>query len=307
MAAVHPRADFWHEGGADAGAAPLSAAATVRSFLSAPDEELDYARAKLAFDRLIDPSADVTPQLAELDALTAEALRLAGPDPTDMNKLGALRHLLYEAGPWNGNRPFGYDHSDPLGQELRNKLLPVYLATRLGNCVSMPILFLILGDRLGLNLALVSAPLHIFVRYQGAEGPLINIDATSGGHPARDEWYLQHFPMSEKALANGLYMRSLSRREGVALIATTVVEHLMQERRFEEAIPVAEIILAHHPRESLTRVNLASAFGGLMRRDFEEKYPCPSLIPPHLRSRYLMLANRNRSTMEAAEALGWEP
>ena len=69
---------------------------------------------------------------------------------------------------------------------MRNKLISTYLATRRGNCVSMPILMLIIGERMGLDLALSTAPLHIFIRHREG-GREVNLEATSGGHPARTE------------------------------------------------------------------------------------------------------------------------
>ena len=119
---------------------------------------LDYGRAKLAFDQIIDPSLNVDATLAEIDrlALRASALVDAGASPA--TKLSALRRVFYESGDWNGGRPFSYDHADPMGQNVRNKLISTYLETRRGNCVSMPILFLIVGKRMGLNLALSTAP-----------------------------------------------------------------------------------------------------------------------------------------------------
>jgi hypothetical protein len=51
----------------------------------------------------------------------------------------------------------------------------------------------------------------------------------------------------------------------------------------------------------------ASAYGRLLHREFERKYPVPFLIPEHLRARRLHLMERNHSLFQAAEAMGWEP
>ena len=182
-----------------------------------------------------------------------------------------------------------------------------YLARRLGNCVSMPILFLILAEKLGVALRLASAPHHMFLRYLAPDGSAINIEATSGGHPARALWYRRNFPMSDRALASGLYMRTLSRREGLALMATTLLEHLLGARRYEEAIAVAKVILAHNPRDGQVMVAQASACAGLIRARFAGRYPMPILIPEPLRPHYWFLQQCNDALFAAAEALGWEP
>ncbi len=103
---------------------------------------------------------------------------------------------------------FAYDQQDPLGLVLKNRLVSTYVQTRKGNCVSMPILFLIVADRMGLNVHLSTAPLHLFVRYTDAQGVDRNLEATSGGHEARTDWYRQNLPMTDKAIASGIYMRT---------------------------------------------------------------------------------------------------
>ena len=74
---------------------------------------------------------------AKVDHLASAATRIAA-DGSYVDKLKAPRQVIYEAGTWNTNRPFVYDHDDPYGHDLRNKLLATYLDTRRGNCGSMP-------------------------------------------------------------------------------------------------------------------------------------------------------------------------
>lgn len=293
---------------AGANAQPSSdPAAVVRNVLSVPDDQLDYGRAKLAFDRIIDPSLNVEATLAEIERLASGASALAGDLPTPAVRLSALRRVIYESGDWNGGRPFDYDHADPLGRNVRNKLISTYLTTRRGNCVSMPVLLLIVGERMGLNLALSTAPLHMFLRFTDESGREINLEATSGGHPARALWYRQNLPMTDRAIESGLYMRTLTRREAVAHMASTVIDFLMTEGRFQGAIEVAEVILQHHPRDGYTMAKLGTAYAELMRVEYVERFPTPAMIPPVLRSRYAWLAGGNQRAFQAAESLGWEP
>lgn len=167
--------------------------------------------------------------------------------------------------------------------------------------------FLILAERLGLDVTLVQAPLHIFLRYRSPGGHIVNLEATSGGHPARDEWYRQNFPMTARALESGAYMRSLDRRESIAVMAMTVLEHLLGENCFDEAIGIARLIADRNPRDVHGLLAQGFAYGRLLQLEFEERYPVPYLVPEALRLRRLMLAERNNSLMAAAEALGWRP
>lgn len=288
------------EGSADAVAA-------IGAILGRPDYGLDYAAAKIALDKLIDPMVDVDRTMAALDLLAGIASDMAGPGASERTKLGAIRNLIYESGPWNDHRPFVYNHDHPLGDHLPDKLLHNYLATRRGQCVSMPILFLVLAQKLGIDMRLASAPCHVFLRYTDPSGRTFNIEATSGGHPARDEWYRSEFPMSDRATTSGLYMRTLSRRESLALMATTVLEHLARLGRHREAVRVAAVILEHNPRDAQVMVTQASSYGRLIQNEFASKYPVPFLIPEPGRSRYLFMSAMNEALFARAEALGWEP
>lgn len=287
-------------------AAPSGVVEIVRQILSLPDDELDYAEAKLAFDRVIDPTIDADAALAELDSITAQARELAGPSPDDGAKLNALRKLIYESGPWNDERPSAYDRADPVGPDGRNSVLASYLQTRLGNCISMPILFLILAERLGLDISLALAPGHMLLRYRDKNGGIFNLETTSGAYPARLEWLRQGMPMSDLALTNGVYMRSLPKREAVAHMTSTIGDRLVATGRYEEAIGLAELILSRwqHPQFLTLR---SQALDHLIHREFGARYPCPALLPPHLRERYLMLERTSQASYDAALALGWRP
>ena len=284
---------------------PRKIAVAVHAVLAAPAERIDFVQAKLALDRLIDPSIDTKAVTLELDRLAAEAARLAGPQATALQKIAAIRRVIYEPRPWNGSKPFRYDQRDPLGAHIANKLLSTYLRTRLGNCVSMPILFLILADRLGVEATLSTAPLHVFVKVTDDAGRVRNLETTDGAQAMREDWYRQKLAISDKALASGIYMARLSRQETVALMANTVVVHLIAQERYAEAAEVADVILRHYPRDIHTLLAQGTAYAHLLDGEFYGKYPGPNAIPPELRSRYAMLVEQNRKAFETAEALGW--
>jgi len=61
----------------------------VAAMLSVPDEDLDFARAQLAFDGLVQPATDVERVAIEPDALAFQASMLAGERPSDEEKINA--------------------------------------------------------------------------------------------------------------------------------------------------------------------------------------------------------------------------
>lgn len=281
---------------------------TAQSLVSdAITSQSDLTTTKLALDKLVDPSIDEAAVRRELDLLAAQARTVAGANATDEQKINAVRRVIYKAGPWNDNRPFTYDHDDPLGLNVQNKLLSTYLRTRRGNCVSMPTLFLILADRLDLNVSFGTAPLHVFIRYTDPRGRAFSIETTSGANLAQPEWYRQNLPMTDRAIETGLYMRTLTRRETVAHMASTVMEARLNGGKFQDAIDIGTAILKQFPRDGYTLIKRGHAHGELLRVECIERFPSRNAMPPEVRTRCDSLAKQNDEDFGMAEAMGWTP
>lgn len=298
---------LWAETGAPALAQHAADAnlEAIRAILDLPDKQIDLAKVKLTIDRMIDPGIDVAGNLKQLDAMAAEVKAQLPASPTSRDKLEALRTYLYRAGPWNGHQPFRYDLDDPFGRDVRNKLLPTYLATRKGNCVSMPLLFIILGQKIGLDVTASNAPEHLFVKYRDETGGLYNLEATSGAGFARDAWMRQQIPMTDQALANGIYMRALSKKETVVVIADTLNEFYSRQGREHQRIALAELELRYFPKFVTAMLHIGSASYRLRQRQFVSKYPTPSDIPLQERPYFLQLEHNIGYWHARAEALGW--
>lgn len=278
----------------------------VDVILRQPESEMDLARIKLTIDKMIDPTVDIDAGLKRIDGMAAQVRTMLPGFPSRNDRLQALRAYLYEQGPWNGYQSFDYDFDDPLGKNIRNKLLLNYVASRKGNCVTMPLLFVILGQRLGLDATISTAPLHLFVKYTDSEiGTTYNLEATSGAKPARDVWIRQENPMTDESIANGLYMQKLSKRETAAVMATTLAEYFAQQQAHEKVIALSNVILAHYPNEVSSMLRKGSAYGRLASAHFMRKYPQPNLIPQEERGYFEYLGEQNRFWFEKAEALGW--
>lgn len=279
--------------------------APLRAQFQLPDERVDYADAKLAVDRLIDPSIDTAAVRRELDRWEAAVRGNMPTSPTDRLALDALLKTLYEPGPWNQHRPFSYDLSDPLGKNPANKLLSTYLATRKGNCVSMPILFVILGQRLGLPLALATAPNHILVKFaDDTQKMWLNVEATAGGFKY-DSSYQRETGISEVALDNGLYLRPLLPHEGVGVIAGTLMEHYGAEKNAIALMEVADLALAANPKDPVTMIWKANAYYLDTQQRITSKFPSAADVPPELHDEYRRLTRENLAWFAKAESLGW--
>jgi hypothetical protein len=212
---------------------------------------------------------------------------------------------IYGIGPWNGYRPYAYDHGDPYGRVISHKLLSHYLAIRRGNCVSMPALFLILADRLGLPVTLSLAPQHVFVRYTDrASGKTFSLETTSGAYPARDVWYREQMPMTDRAVQSGVYLKTLSRQEDLAVMASTVLEAEFQNKHYRDVVAIADEILKRYPAFAPALILKGDAYVEFIRDKFQSRYPTPADIPAALLPEYLSLQRSADAVFDHVNALG---
>lgn len=285
----------------------LKEAKRLRAILQQRSEDIDLARAKVMIDKMVDPRINVEATLQKIDAMTATIRAMPEFGPTNAAKVQAIRRYIYAPGAWNDNKPFQYDLGDPLGTKVSNKLLSTYIATKKGNCVTMPFLFVILAQRLGLDATASTAPLHFLVKVKDdSTGAWVNLEATSGANPARDVWIRQQNPMTDEAITNGLYLQPLTRKETIAVMGTVIAEHYFFERQeFEKAMTIADVVLEYYPKDVNAMTMKGAAYARLIRRHFAEKYPTPDQIPDDYQGYYTYLAASSRQWFSKAEALGW--
>lgn len=267
---------------------------------------LDIARVKIEVDRLLDPSIDMDEQLAQIDEMVSTIKQMLPRKADSWAKVEAIRRYIYQPGPWNGNRAFRYDHDDPYGLNLQNKLLSDYMDDRLGNCITMPFLFIILGQRLGLDVTASVAPLHVFVKFTDDDGMTHNLEATSGAGRARDAHYRRLLPITDAAVANGVFLKSLSREEIVTVIATVLLEDLINRKRYHDAMAVADILLTHYPNYAYVMVKKGTAAYYLLKTNFYDNYADANDVPGDQRPYLAYLQRINQNSFDRADNLGWK-
>lgn len=279
--------------------------AEVRELFTRDMESLDFAQVKIDVDRMIDPSINADRALGNIDRMVATIERMLPPGANSWDKVQAIRQYIYQPGPWNDHRAFSYDHDDPYGDDVRNKLLTDYIQDRRGNCITMPFLFIILGQRLGLDVTPAMAPLHVFVKFTDDQGVIHNLEATSGGGVARDQHYRNLLPITDAAIANGVFLTPVDAAESVAVIAVVLVEDLMKQGRYHDAMAVADILLEHYPNFAYAMVKKGTAAYYLLKAKFYDRYPNANDVPEDQRPYLAYLQRINQSTFDRAEGLGW--
>lgn len=278
----------------------------LQSYYATPDNQLNFAEIKVNLDKLIDPKIDVKAILNKLDNMAATIQSMLRPNATSAEKVFGIKKYLYEKGGWNQYRIYQYDFNDPLGTKISNKLLSNYLVTRKGNCITMPFLFIILANKLGVNATASTAPLHVFVKYTDEHDKTYNLETTSGANVTRDVWYQEQMDITDKGMKSGIYLATLTKKETLAVITMTLAEYYAKQKQYETVIEISGLALKHYPKYVNAMLRAGSSFYKVLQRDYLSKYPNPNMIPANEKQRFQYLSGNNRGLFAHAESLGWQ-
>jgi hypothetical protein len=131
---------------------------------------------------------------------------------TDTMKVGISKSNSYFEHP-----PFRYDFDDVFGgKNWVNMFVTKLLATRKGNCHSMPYLYKILCEELEIPCYLALAPNHIYIKHRSEKVGMYNTELTSGSFPI-DAWLMASGYITLEAIQNGIYMDALDDKKCIAL------------------------------------------------------------------------------------------
>jgi tetratricopeptide (TPR) repeat protein len=126
-----------------------------------------------------------------------------------------------------------------------------------GYCLSLSILYLSLGERLGLPLYGVVVPGHFFVRYDDGQ-VRFNIEATSKGGYADDEHYINKFKVPKGN--NGIYMVNLNKIQTLGCFFNNLGNSYNEVGDTEQAMLALERAVEINPTLAESRMNLGNIY-----------------------------------------------
>jgi len=220
----------------------------IEVILQEPDDSIDVGMACLSLAQEFYPELNTGLMLSTLDGLTQRFQHHFGYIVEPEEKIRALNTFLYRKGFWNDSLVFTYDHSDPGAHKRHNRFINGYLSRRKGSCVTMPVLYVILGERLGMPISAVRAPNHFFVRYLPKEAPPTweaNIEATSGGGYSSDREYTMDMTIPKVGITKGMYLRTLTKKEYLASLLLLNVSEYVELKNFDKAERYAALALRY--------------------------------------------------------------
>jgi regulator of sirC expression with transglutaminase-like and TPR domain len=150
----------------------MSASDRFAELLARDDAEIDLARACLLIAEDVYPGLDVEGYLGELERLAARLRARLAPETGAEERVVALNRFLFDELGFSGNAEHYYDP--------RNSYLNEVLDRRTGIPITLCVLYMEIGRRVGLPLEGVSFPGHFLVRLR-LRGATLVLDPFSGG------------------------------------------------------------------------------------------------------------------------------
>jgi hypothetical protein len=168
---------------------------------------------------------------AQLDELVQLCQDLAGAKDSPAARFVALQQLMtdtvrvsYAGKVVSKHLPYHYDFVDFRGEnDYTKQFVTKLLRTGTGQCHSMPLLYKMLADQLGIKSNLSMAPNHSYIQVVGPDGQLYSYETTNG-HFTTDAFYMTSGYVKTAALKTRAYMDTLSFRQTLAYQVTDLAQ-----------------------------------------------------------------------------------
>jgi hypothetical protein len=111
----------------------------------------------------------------------------------------------------------GYDFHDFLGDTNHTQVfVSKLLATNIGQCHSMPLLYLAIAEQLNAQAYLSHAPDHLFIKFSDGDGSMYNFETTNGC-VVSDSRIMQSGYITATAIRNKVFLDTLSQQRLLAM------------------------------------------------------------------------------------------
>lgn len=214
--------------------------AIVNDFQRAMDtDEAALAEPALAIARIEYDDLDVAPYVASIDALAGTIADRLKPHATTEERVAMLNQHLYIEKQFLGNETSYYDP--------RNSCLNAVLDRKLGIPITLSLLYIEIGRRLGLDIAGVSFPGHFLVRVGCGEG-LIVVDPFNGGATLtmadlHEQVIRVHGPVAAQQMDVADMLAPATRCDIMTRILRNLKKIYMESGEIDKAIGVISLLL----------------------------------------------------------------
>jgi regulator of sirC expression with transglutaminase-like and TPR domain len=206
------------------------------------DERIDLVRAALTIARTEYAALDVDAYVEWVDSLARRAESSISDIGEPKENIAAINRVLFEETGLSGNRD---DYYDP-----RNSFLNDVLDRGLGIPITLALLYMEVGRRIGFPLFGVGMPGHFLLKHYDIDGRETLIDCFNGGNILTqqdcqrrlDEIYAGQMTLRPE------FLFAVSRRQMLTRILNNLKTIYLSGRNFRKALPIIDLVLVIYPR-----------------------------------------------------------
>jgi len=273
---------------------------TLDSILALPPEKIDIIRVALSMSKSVDPNIDIPACLKNLDRLAEEVSSSVIQVETPEAKIRALGRFLFEE---KGFPPVG--HFSAFRDIGFHCLCP--FEPRAGNCFPLSLLYVAIGQQIGLPFSMVHATGHGMVAYDDGT-TILYVETTKDGAIRQSLSDVKNRFLDRQ-------FQNVDNRQIIAMLLSNIAANFRNEGRYDEVIRLSNKASAIWPDLIEAYWMLGDAFAEI--RAFDQAVEScrkaielrPDMAEPH---NQLGIVFRKKGDPESAiaefqEALGLDP
>lgn len=160
--------------------------------------------------------------------------------------------------------PKTYDFEDFWGrQDYRKMFVSKLLKEGNGQCHSLPLLFLLLCEKIGADANLAFAPNHSFIKFKDTRGKWHNIELTNGIF-ATDHFIIESGYVKAEAMQNKIFMEPLTKKQVVVQCLNDLALGYQKKFGYDPFVKAcSELALSHEPKSLTARQTISNYYVNL--------------------------------------------
>ncbi len=219
---------------------------TIEQILAMPEDSINLGIACLVLAKDAYPNLKIEFYDYCLNYMVERIRYLDQGKTNPLVRIGVMNQYLYKPGWWNDSVTFTYNLNDLEADSTRDQFLNGYIASKLGSCVTMSMLHLVLAERLGWPIKPVRSAKHFYCRYIKKGFKENNIEATCGGGYIPSWRYAKDAGESKEAVKNGIYERVLTKKEYIANLLDENARYFREKKNdLDKAIYYTRLALSY--------------------------------------------------------------
>ena len=206
------------------------------------ESSLNLAYAALLISEYLTQVSDITPYLAVLDEMADSLLPMVRTVEADLDVVNTFNHYMFGEMKFSGNFK-DYYHPD-------NSFLNKVLDLRRGIPISLSVVYLEVGQRLGLPLWGIGMPGHFIVGYGSPTDP-VYIDVFDHGRILSEDDCLAicHIPPSDRLSFRTEFLKPATKKAILFRMLLNLKQIYVKQEAWENAHKVVDFIVLVRPDE----------------------------------------------------------